>query len=190
MKGVTTNRELSYMAARRPKVTKTSAGSANRQAANKGRAAAKVVDPPNGRKKGLPYTPRELDAFFDELKRSANITQSCASTTVDRCWVYLQRAKDAKFEERLQAAMKLGLEACEDEARRRAFKGDEATRYDKDGNVIQTYRMYSDRLAELMLKAHAPEKYRERISTENINLNVTELADEARERIRAKLLGR
>lgn len=57
--------------------------------------------------------------------------------------------------------MRVGVSALEDEAHRRAFDGvDEPVFY--KGEDCGAVKKYSDTLAIFLLKAHAPEKYRER----------------------------
>jgi hypothetical protein len=68
-------------------------------------------------------------------------------------------------------ALRQAAEKLEIEARKRAIDGvveTTHTKRDAKGNVIAIHvtRRYSDRLMELLLKAHLPHKYRERTSVE------------------------
>lgn len=78
--------------------------------------------------------------------------------------------------------MQIGGTALEDEARRRAFEG-----FDKpivhQGVITDTVKEYSDTLAIFLLKAHFPEKYRERSS---VDLTVATL-DMTDDELRAEL---
>lgn len=80
--------------------------------------------------------------------------------------MYEWRAVDAEFAQRWEDAKALGIEACEDEIRRRAFEG-----YDKplskDGKLTgHVVREYSDTLAIFLLKGAKPEVYKDRSSSE------------------------
>ncbi len=68
-------------------------------------------------------------------------------------------------------ALREAAEKLEMEARKRAIEGvveSTHTKRDAKGNVVAVHvvRRYSDRLLELLLKAHMPRKYRERSSVE------------------------
>ena len=63
--------------------------------------------------------------------------------------------------------MEIGTSALEDEAHRRAFDGTEEPVFHQ-GQECGSVRKYSDTLAIFLLKAHAPEKYRER---QDVNVN-------------------
>lgn len=59
---------------------------------------------------------------------------------------------------------------------------------DADGNLVpETVKEYSDQLAMFLLKAHRPDRYRERI-TSDVNLNDATLTDAEREERVKKLL--
>ena len=68
-------------------------------------------------------------------------------------------------------------------ARRRAIDGFEEPVF-YQGAVVGAVRKYSDRMLELLLKGHAPEKYKDRVQhSGDVKVNVTEQALlEARQR--------
>lgn len=66
-----------------------------------------------------------------------------------------------EFAELFQNALDEYTLDLEAEAHRRAVQGIEEKIYTKDGDECGTKIIYSDRLLELLLKANAPEKYRE-----------------------------
>lgn len=68
---------------------------------------------------------------------------------------------DSDFALAIQGARALRVEVMEAAVDRRAFDGIEETRVDKDGNTT-TKLVFSDKLAELRLKAEDPAKYTER----------------------------
>lgn len=57
-------------------------------------------------------------------------------------------------------------DALEREAWRRAVEGtDKPVTY--QGQITATYKEYSDRMLEMLLKAHRPEKFKDRVSNEH-----------------------
>lgn len=59
---------------------------------------------------------------------------------------------DDEWKKEVDAAKERFINMLEDEATRRATDGDVETRLDKDGNIVSTKTVYSDRLLELQLK--------------------------------------
>lgn len=99
------------------------------------------------------------------LAETANVSKACDGAGVGRSAMYSWRREDQEFAAKWDEAMDVGVGALEDEAHRRAFEGcDEPVYY--LGQKVDTVKKYSDTLAIFLLKAHRPEKYRERV--ENI----------------------
>lgn len=69
---------------------------------------------------------------------------------------------DADFKERWQTVIEDRNLELEQEARRRAVEGVTRRKYDKDGNLLEEEKVYSDRLMEKLLEAEMPEKFRDR----------------------------
>jgi len=92
--------------------------------------------------------------------------------------VYDWRTEDPEFAERWEEAMRIGAEALEDEAKRRAFDGvDEPVFF--QGVAMDTVRKYSDTLAIFLLKGAMPEKYRENSKLElSGSLAINQMSDE------------
>ena len=61
------------------------------------------------------------------------------------------------------------ISVLEDEAQRRATGFEEDVYY--KGQKVGTVTKYSDKLMEILLKANAPEKYRERSEVKNVDSN-------------------
>lgn len=85
---------------------------------------------------------------------------------MSRVWFYEERKTDEVFAAQWDEALETAIDAMELEARRRAVEGVEKPIVgrigkDQDG-IITTVREYSDSLMTLLLKAHRPDKYRER----------------------------
>lgn len=123
-------------------------------------------------------TPEKLTAFCAALAQTCNVGKACAAVDIARQTAYRWREEDPDFAEQWDWAMKVGVSGLEDEAHRRGFEGtDEPVFY--LGEVAGTVRKYSDTLAIFLLKAHAPEKYRENSKIElSGQLNVNTMTDE------------
>lgn len=135
----------------------------------------------------MKLTPEKLTAFCAALAETCNVGKAAAAVGISRYTAYIWRKEDSDFAERWDDALKAGLLMLEDEAHRRAFDGVEEpithqgqlsyqlehyideegkqqaqVKRDENGQPIPlTVKKYSDTLAIFLLKAHAPEKYRE-----------------------------
>lgn len=108
--------------------------------------------------------------FCTALAETGMIAKSCAAISVARQTVYRWRDEDPVFRSEWDKALKIGITALEDEAHRRAFEGIEEPIFHQ-GTICGTVRKYSDTLAIFLLKAHAPEKYRENSHIQLTGLN-------------------
>ena len=110
----------------------------------------------------MKLTPEKLSAFCAALAETCNVGRACAAVDIARQTAYKWREDIPGFAAAWDRAMAVGVSALEDEAHRRAFEG-----VDKpivhQGVVMSTTKEYSDTLAIFLLKAHAPEKYRDRV---------------------------
>lgn len=95
------------------------------------------------------------------LREVPNITRACRIVSISPSTVRAWRREDPAFDRAVAEAIDDGVDALEAEVHRRAFEG-----YEKpvvfQGQITDTYREYSDGLAQFLLKAHRPDKYRER----------------------------
>lgn len=108
----------------------------------------------------IKLTPEKMTAFCAALAETCNVGKACAAIGISRTTAYEWRDEQPGFAERWDWALKVGVSGLEDEAHRRGFEGtDEPVYY--LGEVAGTVRKYSDTLAIFLLKAHAPDKYRE-----------------------------
>ena len=71
------------------------------------------------------------------------------------------RKEDPEFAEAWNLALEAGNDVLEAEALRRAVEGVDEPIY-QGGALVGTVTKYSDTLLALLLKAHLPEKFRER----------------------------
>lgn len=113
----------------------------------------------------MKLTPERLTAFCAALAETCNVGKACKAVGIARQTAYEWRSEIPFFADAWDKAMKVGVSALEDEAHRRAFEGiDEPIVH--QGVVMNTKKAYSDTLAIFLLKAHAPEKYRDNIRQE------------------------
>lgn len=99
--------------------------------------------------------------LLNALRQVPNITRACTLAMISPATVRGWRRQDPDFDAAVAEALDDGVDALEAEVHRRAFEG-----YEKpiifQGQITDTYREYSDGLAQFLLKAHRPDKYRER----------------------------
>lgn len=99
--------------------------------------------------------------FVATLAECGNITHAADMAGIDRSTAYRARERNSRFAAEWDEAMEEATDALEKEARRRAVEGvSEPIFY--QGQEVGTVQRYSDTLLIFLLKAHRPEKYRER----------------------------
>ena len=116
----------------------------------------------------MKFTPAKRRKFIRTLAATANVTRSAAAVGVSRRHVYDVRAADPEFKRQWDDAINSGIDDLEGEAFRRARDGvpeplvsmGKVVR-DDDGKPMMI-RKYSDTLMVTLLKAHRPDKYREK----------------------------
>lgn len=123
--------------------------------------------------------------FISHLMESGNVSESSDKAGTSRSKVYKyknERDKDGnlmhvEFSQAWDEAIEIAIDALEAEARRRAFKGVEKPVGWYQGVSGGTVREYSDNLLMFLLKAHRPEKYKER-SEQTIHGDLTIIKQE------------
>lgn len=107
-------------------------------------------------------------AFFETLSKTGNVSAASAAAGKPRGAAYRLRAADADFAASWETALDTATDFLEAEARRRAVDGvsHPVVRAgkivtDEEGQPV-TVRQYSDRLLELLLRAHRPERFQGR----------------------------
>ncbi len=100
-------------------------------------------------------------AFLSALRRAANVSEAATAAGIGRTTAYEARQRDKPFSDRWDAAIEEACDALEREAWRRAVEGVEEAVF-QQGVEVGRVRKYSDSLMIALLKAHRPEKYRER----------------------------
>jgi hypothetical protein len=119
--------------------------------------------------------------FLAALAQGHTVTAAARTAAVPRSTAYAWRESDPEFAKQWEDAYNAGTEAFEQEARRRAIEGIERGVY-YQGERVDTQREYSDTLMMFMLKARAPEKYRERLDVKHDVGGIAERILAARQR--------
>ncbi len=109
----------------------------------------------------MKLTPERLSAFCAALAETGIVARACAAVGISRQTAYEWREEIPEFAEAWGRALKIGVTALEDECHRRGFEGTDEPVFHL-GEQVATVKKYSDTLAIFLLKAHNPEKYRER----------------------------
>lgn len=157
----------------------------------------------------MKLTPQVLQVFLDELRRVPFISYAAGRIGVTRRSMTDYRENNPAFAELWDAAVTEGIEAMEVEAHRRAFRGNDKPlthqgcityerdysqprdlvtgkfplKLDANNNPIPvTIKEYSDSLTALLLKAHAPAKYRENLDVTVRDGDLAQRLIEARKR--------
>lgn len=110
-------------------------------------------------------TYRARKRFLEKLEVAGNVSEAARETPFSRETFYKWKHKNKNFCAKWDRAVEIAIDRMEREAYRRAVEGI-PTPVIYQGQITGTYLTYSDRLMELLLKAHRPEKYKDRSSTE------------------------
>ena len=117
-------------------------------------------------------------AFLDAFALTGYVSAAARAADINRTTAYGWKDADEAFAEAWEVAEQESIDALELEARRRAYQGVQRIRTsggkvvmvadpdDPEREVPLIEHEYSDTLMVLLLKAHRPEKYRERQSVE------------------------
>jgi hypothetical protein len=102
------------------------------------------------------------ESFLAMLRDTANVRRSAEAAAVARSTAYAERETDAEFARRWDEALEDACDVLEAAAWKRAVEGTEKPVY-QGGQLVGHVQEYSDTLTLALLKAHRPEKYRERL---------------------------
>lgn len=108
--------------------------------------------------------------FLSVLADSANVSKAARSVSIARSWAYKCRENDPSFAEEWDAALEEAADKLEERAWGRANFENISYKFDKQGNPIlhpitgEPYfeHVGSDTVLLALLKAHRPEKYKDR----------------------------
>jgi len=110
-------------------------------------------------------TDHARQTFLETLRDTANASAAARAASVNRRTGYNWRDENPEFAADWDEALEEATDALEAEARRRALDG-VAKPVFYQGEECGTVQEYSDTLMTLLLKAHRPDKYKERSSNE------------------------
>jgi hypothetical protein len=111
-------------------------------------------------------TDRARETFLETLRQSCNVAESCRAAGLARRSVYEWRDADPEFMADWLEAEAEAVDKLEREAWRRGAEGyDEPVIF--QGVITDSYKKYSDRMLEILLKGHRPERFKERIAAEH-----------------------
>jgi hypothetical protein len=114
-------------------------------------------------------TNRAREAFLEVLRETANVSEAAKSAGVSRNCAYAHQKADPAFAAAWDDAVEIATDSLVAEARRRAVDGVEEPVFHK-GEVCGHIRRYSDRMLEILLKAHRPAQFRENVKVEHSGL--------------------
>jgi len=129
------------------------------------------------------------NSFLAAYSECANVKDAAGKAKIYRRTHYDWLENDPTYRPRFEAVRERATQALEDEAVRRAVKGVERKLYHqgrliRSGGKVQTVTEYSDNLLITLLKKFAPDKYRERTTTEHTgSINLAERLRAAHERL-------
>jgi hypothetical protein len=107
-------------------------------------------------------TDRAREQFLAVVAKTANVSEACRRINMSRTGVHNARNAHPEFAAAWDEALEVATDALAREARRRAIEGWNEPVFHQ-GRKCGVIRRYSDRMLELLLKAHRPEKFRERL---------------------------
>lgn len=119
-------------------------------------------------------TEKLKERFLTELARMANVTAAAKKSKVPRSTAYDWYNADGEFAAAWDEAIDVAIDSLEKAAWRRARDGVLKPVYQR-GEKVGQVREYSDQLMITLLKAHRPDKYRERTQTELVGAGGNEL---------------
>lgn len=116
-------------------------------------------------KRNTPTLEQRHSVFLEHLAKDGNVSAACEMAKYNRVRAYKLRNEESDkgraFKAKWEAALDLGIEAHEDEITRRAFLGHSKPVWYK-GVICGEEVVYSDTLAMFLMKAHRPDKFKER----------------------------
>ena len=107
------------------------------------------------------WTSRRRAAFLKALTDTGNVSAAARAARASRSRAYQLKAADPGFAAEWADALETATHALDAEARRRALEGVETPHFHQ-GRVAGTVRKYSDPLLMFLLRAHRPDRYRDR----------------------------
>ena len=116
---------------------------------------------PRGKNR-IKLTPKKQDEFIQRLSTTCNVTEAAKLIGIRRETAYQFRDQHPEFKAAWENAINQGIDSLEREARHRAAEGTDEPVFHR-GQVCGAVRKYSDTLLIFLLKAHRPDKFRDRV---------------------------
>jgi hypothetical protein len=120
-------------------------------------------------------TDRARETFLEVLRDTCNVSEAARAAGMSRRSAYDWRDADQAFAADWADAEQEAADKLEREAWRRAVDGvDKPVTF--QGRITATYKEYSDRMLEILLKGHRPEKFADRVKAEHsgtVNIQIT-----------------
>lgn len=125
-------------------------------------------------------TPKKRKALLEAIAVcGGNVARACKKVRISRSAVYEWCSASKAMARDFEVAAQKGLDAMEDEARRRAFDGVAKPVY-QGGRKVGVVQEFSDTLAIFLLKGGKPDKYRDRAEIRHTGkLTMEQLVTEA-----------
>ena len=109
---------------------------------------------------------RAREKFISTLAEFCNVSEAARAAGIARSTAYAWRESEPAFAALWDEAEQAAADRLEREAWRRAVEGTDKPIY-YQGDEVGTVKEYSDRLLEILLKGHRPEKFVDRIKAEH-----------------------
>lgn len=104
--------------------------------------------------------------FLEALREQPNVSRAAELAGITRRHAYRVRDADPDFAAAWEDALAAAVDGLEAETFRRAKDGVDKPVFHK-GEIVGHIKEYSDSLAALLLRAHRPERYRDRANSED-----------------------
>ena len=114
------------------------------------------------------FTTHARARFIAVISETANVSAACRSLNISRRTAYDYREKFPEFAEQWDEAVETAVDKLEAEAWRRGHDGYDEPVF-QGGDQVGVIRKYSDRMLEILLKGHRPNKFRERFEHTGAN---------------------
>lgn len=121
---------------------------------------------------------KKQQEFLAKLEDYASVTKAAKLSKIPRRTIYQWIEDDETFKAKFEKSCIIAVGVLEDEAVRRAYDGTLKPVY-QGGKLAGKVREYSDTLLIVLLKARAPEKYKDRFQGELSGPNGTPIKTES-----------
>jgi hypothetical protein len=108
------------------------------------------------------FTADRQTAFLERLAEGGNVMSAASAVGITRATAYAARERDEAFADSWDEALERYGASLEQELHKRIFDGVPRPIFQR-GELVGHEALKSDRLLEIALKAHRPERYSERL---------------------------